>query len=163
MSCTVQSIIDKHTQWADLLQATPAEVRAFVLKRPTHLHLDPTSTANALRIQLWVDEAGRPLHSIVEVPHLFQLSLGRIAARIASSKSTTEFCRHQLASFGGPLPHSAAGFVCQRRITWSGGNIGCRLPRAGTMVCLYHRIVDVFSLLATILFDPSCCLNVSIN
>lgn len=40
-----ESIVVKHTQLEELLQATPAEVRTFVPKKPTVLHQKVTSDA----------------------------------------------------------------------------------------------------------------------
>lgn len=79
----VETIASRHEQLRELLQATPSEVRSYVLQKPTILQLDPGSAAFTGRIQLWQEEVGRDLHSILTVPMLFQVSLKRSAARIA--------------------------------------------------------------------------------
>lgn len=81
-SCKPESITIKHTQLGELLQATPAGVRSFVLKHPTVLGMNVTSHAFIGRVQLWVEEVGRPLRSILAAPNLFQYSLKRSAARV---------------------------------------------------------------------------------
>lgn len=57
-------------------------MRSFVIRNPTVLTLDATSTASAGRIQLWQEELDRPVRSILQAPVLFQTSLKRSAARI---------------------------------------------------------------------------------
>lgn len=76
----LQTTVDKHAQLAALFGATPEEVRTFVLKRPRILRVNLNSAAD--KIQLWQEETGRPPNSVLKVPALFTVSLGRTAARL---------------------------------------------------------------------------------
>lgn len=103
----VDSIAAKHVQLSKLLEASPSEVRTFVLKHPTVLQLNLISDDCAGRVQLWQQEAGRPLRGILVAPHLFQVSLKRSAARVGLMRDRG----HVVSATAGELRCSPSKFL----------------------------------------------------
>lgn len=97
------TIIKKHAQLAALLQATPADVRAFAINQPTSLCFNLSSSDVQDRVQLWLQETGRPIQSLLIVPMLLQRSLGRTAARMCylsvHNRTLTPSARELFESF----------------------------------------------------------------
>lgn len=94
-------------QLSELLEASPSEVRTFVQKHPTVPYLNLLSDDCAGRLQLWQQDAGRPLRGILEAPHLFQHSLKRSVARVGLMRDM----EHVMSLTGRELKDSPAEFL----------------------------------------------------
>lgn len=76
----------KHAQLRDLLRAATPEVRGIVMKHPSLLLRNITGDSMADLVQLWREEIGRPLRSILKAPQILVFKRSRSAARIAFMK-----------------------------------------------------------------------------
>lgn len=106
-------VASKHHQLRQLLQATPSDVRGFVLKQPGVLNLNVSGGAFSDRVQLWKEESDRPLRSLLAFPMLFHIPIKQSAARIGLMRERG----HVMTSSSRELLDSPASFFRRLEIS----------------------------------------------